>query len=45
MRRIAQVPWISAASIPDRFEAACRLDYQQLYRNLGYIAVMHPGRS
>lgn len=26
--------------IPDRFVIGCGLDYKQLYRNLGYIAVM-----
>lgn len=28
--------------IPDRFVIGCGLDYKQLYRNLGYIAVMQP---
>jgi hypoxanthine phosphoribosyltransferase len=31
--------------IPDRFVVGCGLDYKQLYRNLGYIAVMNPDRS
>ena len=32
--------WISAASrFPDRFVVGFGLDYNQLYRNLGYVAV------
>jgi len=28
--------------IPDRFVVGCGLDYKQLYRNLGYLAVLDP---
>lgn len=31
--------------IPDRFVVGCGLDFRQLYRDLGYIAVMNPERS
>ncbi|HLW75372.1 MAG TPA: hypoxanthine phosphoribosyltransferase [Bryobacteraceae bacterium] len=31
--------------IPDRFVVGCGLDHKQLYRNLPYIAVMHPERD
>jgi hypoxanthine phosphoribosyltransferase len=40
-RRIVQVPVaFRCFEIPDRFVVGCGLDYKQLYRNLGYIAVM-----
>jgi len=43
VRRIAQVPVdFRCFEIPDRFVIGCGLDYKQLYRNLGYIAVMKP---
>jgi len=46
VRRIIQVPVeFRCFEIPDRFVVGCGLDYRQLYRNLGYIAVMHPGRG
>jgi hypoxanthine phosphoribosyltransferase len=42
VRRIVQVPVdYRCFEIPDRFVVGCGLDYQQLYRNLGYIAVMN----
>lgn len=42
VRRIVQVPVdFRCFEIPDRFVVGCGLDYQQLYRNLGYIAVMN----
>jgi hypoxanthine phosphoribosyltransferase len=45
-RRIVQVPVeFRCFEIPDRFVIGCGLDYRQLYRNLGYIAVMRPDRS
>jgi hypoxanthine phosphoribosyltransferase len=31
--------------IPDRFVVGFGLDHNQLYRNLGYIAVMKPERT
>ena len=31
--------------IPDRFVVGFGLDYNQLYRNLGYVAVMKPERA
>jgi hypoxanthine phosphoribosyltransferase len=41
VRRIVQVPVaFRCFEIPDRFVVGCGLDYKQLYRNLGYIAVM-----
>ena len=44
VRRIAQVPVdFRCFEIPDRYVVGCGLDYKQLYRNLGYIAVMNPG--
>ena len=44
-RRIVQVPVdYRCFEIPDRFVIGCGLDYKQLYRNLGYIAVMNPDR-
>ena len=40
-RRIVQMPVdYRCFEIPDRFVVGCGLDYRQLYRNLGYIAVM-----
>ncbi len=40
-RRIVQVPVeFRCFEIPDRFVIGCGLDYRQLYRNLGFIAVM-----
>lgn len=43
VRRIVQVPVdFRCFEIPDRFVVGCGLDYRQLYRNLRYIAVMHP---
>lgn len=45
-RRIVQVPVaFRCFEIPDHFVIGFGLDYKQLYRNLGYIAVMNPGRS
>jgi hypoxanthine phosphoribosyltransferase len=42
VRRIVQVPIeFRCFEIPDRFVVGFGLDYQQLYRNLGYIAVMN----
>jgi hypoxanthine phosphoribosyltransferase len=42
--RIVQVPVeFRCFEIPDRFVVGFGLDYKQLYRNLGYIAVMKPG--
>ena len=41
VRRIAQVPVdFRCFEIPDHFVVGCGLDYQQLYRNLGYIAAL-----
>jgi hypoxanthine phosphoribosyltransferase len=46
VRRIVQVPIdFRCFEIPDRFVIGCGLDYKQLYRNLGYIAVIHPEKS
>ena len=40
-RRIVQLPIeFRCFEIPDRFVIGCGLDYKQLYRNLGYIAVI-----
>jgi hypoxanthine phosphoribosyltransferase len=40
-RRIVQVPVdYRCFEIPDRFVVGFGLDFQQLYRNLGYVAVM-----
>jgi len=45
-RRIVQVPVdYRCFEIPDRFVVGFGLDYNQLYRNLGYVAVMKPERS
>lgn len=42
VRRIVQVPVeYRCFEIPDRFVVGCGLDYKQMYRNLGYIAVMN----
>src|SRR6476469_1596755 len=42
-RRIVQVRLdYSCFDIPDRFVVGFGLDYNQLYRNLGYVAVMKP---
>ena len=42
-RRIIQVPVdFRCFEIPDRFVVGFGLDYNQLYRNLGYVAVMRP---
>ena len=44
-RRIVQVPVdYSCFEIPDRFVVGFGLDYNQLYRNLGYVAVMKPDK-
>jgi hypoxanthine phosphoribosyltransferase len=43
VRRIVQVPVdFRCFEIPDRFVVGCGLDYKQLYRDLGYIAVLNP---
>jgi hypoxanthine phosphoribosyltransferase len=43
--RIVQVPVdFRCFEIPDRFVVGFGLDYNQLYRNLGYVAVMKPER-
>jgi hypoxanthine phosphoribosyltransferase len=45
-RRIAQVPVdFRCFEIPDRFVVGFGLDYNQLYRNLGYVAVMKTERT
>jgi hypoxanthine phosphoribosyltransferase len=45
-RRIVQVPVdYRCFEIPDRFVVGFGLDYNQLYRNLGYVAVMKLERS
>ena len=31
--------------IPDRFVVGFGLDYNQLYRNLGYVAVLKPEKA
>lgn len=42
-RRIVQVPVdFRCFEIGDRFVVGCGLDYRQLYRNLGFIAVLDP---
>ncbi len=42
-RRLVQVPIeYRCFEIPDRFVIGFGLDYKQLYRNLGYIAVLKP---
>ncbi|HUQ92304.1 MAG TPA: hypoxanthine phosphoribosyltransferase [Bryobacteraceae bacterium] len=42
-RRIVQVPVdYRCFEIGDHFVIGCGLDYKQLYRNLGFIAVMNP---
>ena len=46
VRRIVQVPIdFRCFEIPDRFVVGCGLDHRQLYRNLGYIAVLDPERG
>lgn len=46
VRRIVPVPVdFRCFEIPDRFVVGCGLDYKQLYRNLGYIAVLNPDRG
>jgi len=46
VRRIVQVPVdFRCFEIPDRFVIGCGLDYKQIYRNLRYIAVMHPEKG
>jgi hypoxanthine phosphoribosyltransferase len=45
-RRIVQVPVdFRCFEIPDRFVVGFGLDYNQLYRNLGYVAVLKPERN
>ena len=45
-RRIVQVPVdYHCFEIPDRFVVGFGLDYNQLYRNLSYVAVMKPEKS
>src|SRR6185369_3998826 len=45
-RRIVQVPVdYRCFEIPDRFVVGFGLDHNQLYRNLGYVAVMKPDKS
>ena len=45
-RRIVQVPVdYHCFEIPDRFVVGFGLDHNQLYRNLGYVAVMKPEKS
>jgi hypoxanthine phosphoribosyltransferase len=44
-RRIVQLPVeFRCFEIDDRFVVGFGLDYKQLYRNLGYVAVMKPDR-
>jgi hypoxanthine phosphoribosyltransferase len=45
-RRIVQVPVdFRCFEIPDRFLVGFGLDYNQLYRNLDYVAVLKPERT
>ena len=45
-RRIVQVPVdYRCFEIDDRFVVGFGLDHNQLYRNLGYVAVMNPEKS
>jgi len=45
VRRIVQVPVdFRCFEIPDVFVVGCGLDYKQLYRNLGCVALMNPGK-
>lgn len=45
-RRIVQLPVeFRCFEIPDRFVVGCGLDYNQLYRNLRYVAVMNPEKA
>ena len=39
-----EVSWVGF-EIPDRFVVGFGLDYKQLYRNLGYVAVMNPEKA
>lgn len=42
-RRIVQVSVeFRGFEIPDRFVVGCGLDFEQRYRNLGYVAVLNP---
>jgi hypoxanthine phosphoribosyltransferase len=42
-RRLVQIPVrFRCFEIPDRFVVGFGLDYNQLYRNLPYVAVMKP---
>ncbi len=46
VRRIVQVPVeFRCFEIPDRFVVGCGLDYRQLYRNLGCVAVLNPEKQ
>jgi hypoxanthine phosphoribosyltransferase len=46
VRRIVQVPVdFRCFEIPDRFVIGCGLDWKQLYRNLGYVAVINPDKG
>jgi len=46
VRRIVPVPVdFRCFEIPDRFVVGCGLDHRQLYRNLGYIAVLNPDKG
>lgn len=46
VRRIVQVPIeFRCFEIPDRFVVGFGLDHKQLYRNIGYIAVMTPEKG
>lgn len=45
-RRLVKTPIeFRCFEIPDRFVVGFGLDYRQLYRNLGYVAVMNPEKS
>ena len=45
-RRIVQVPVdYRGFEIPDRFVVGFGLDYNQLFRNLGYVAVLKPEKN
>ena len=45
-RRIVQAPVdFRCFEIPDRFVVGFGLDYNQLYRNLGYVAVLKPEKA
>jgi hypoxanthine phosphoribosyltransferase len=46
VRRIVPAPVeFRCFEIPDRFVVGCGLDYHQLFRNLGYIAVLNPEKA